>query len=326
MTCNTQIKRLNAIWIAKETTAGTLVDPSIFIPFSKAKLVPEIEVSKNTNAYGQIIENYNNNVSKVMSKTEIEWDVLDVSIWYILLGLLSTYTNTDNWDWTHTHKFELQNDNCNDTFSIYEVSKTWNKQAGYSMLDNASINLVSGETIKFKSVYKGKAIVDATNNVTPTYNSVEKEFLASNATIKFWTDLTAAASATPTPLKEINLNINKNVKENTAIHGDTGVISLNNLQTTINWDLTAIMESDDLRQKVLNGTNQAAIIEVEWRTIWSVKAKITININKLTFESWDSSDDLNGLVEETLGFDVAYDSANNQAIEIELINDKNTDY
>jgi len=331
MTCNTQIKRLNALWINTEDTAGTMKDPVMFIPFSKASLKPEIEISKNTMAYWNIVENYENTPSKSYSILDIEGDVLDVSFWYLSYWALSQYTHTDDWNWNHTHSFEIQNDNCNKTLSAYEVSKTWNKQTTYNMLDSLSINIVSWDTIKYKASLKWKSITDADNVVNVVYNDKEKSFVSNSVIIKMGTDLTDAENQTPTSVKEFNVNINKNAKEIEGTRVDWSdsidVLGFNNLQTTINGDLTKLFEDEVYRDKVLNWEVNAMIIEAKWRDLASwEKAKLKIYINKASFESWSSSDDLNGLIEETLGFDVAYDSNTGSTIKIELINDYDLDY
>ena len=153
-----------------------------------------------------------------MSETDIEGDVMDESIGYLLEAALSDTNIVDNGDGTYTHIFNRKNDTCNSSYSVYDANSVKNKQASYNMLDSLELKYVAGQPVKFKAIFKGKKIVDATSDIAPTYNNVEDGFMSSNAVIKFASDITGLDTAEIVELKEFNITIQKKVKETEALH------------------------------------------------------------------------------------------------------------
>lgn len=86
------IGRLSAIWLGKETTRWTAVQPTVRIAKESGVLNPTTESVNDESWYGVIDGIYNSFTTKNSSNLTIEWVAKDYSMWFFLLGALWKYT------------------------------------------------------------------------------------------------------------------------------------------------------------------------------------------------------------------------------------------
>lgn len=89
---NAYIGRRSAIGLWKETTAGTKVNPQVWIPKESGVLNPSFETAQDTSWYGVIDEVYDTFTTKNFSNITLTGIVRDDFIGYLLLGALWKYT------------------------------------------------------------------------------------------------------------------------------------------------------------------------------------------------------------------------------------------
>lgn len=94
------IGRLSAIWLGKETTRWTAVQPTVRIAKESGVLNPTTESVNDESWYGVIDGIYNSFTTKNSSNLTIEWVAKDYSIWFFLLGALWKYTKVYCVTWT----------------------------------------------------------------------------------------------------------------------------------------------------------------------------------------------------------------------------------
>ena len=105
MSWEAYIGRRSAIWLWKETTAGTKVSAQVWIPKESGTLNPSFETAQDTSWYGVIDEVYDTFTTKNFSNITLTGIVRDDFIGYLLLGALWKYTKlycvtgTPSW-WT----------------------------------------------------------------------------------------------------------------------------------------------------------------------------------------------------------------------------------
>lgn len=86
------IGRLSAIWLGKETTRGTAVQPVVWIPKESGVLNPSLESATDESWYGVIDGVYDSFTTKNSSNLSLSGVARDNSLWYLFLGALWKYT------------------------------------------------------------------------------------------------------------------------------------------------------------------------------------------------------------------------------------------
>lgn len=86
------IGRRSAIWLWKETTAGTAVNAQVWIPKESGVLNPSFEEAVDSSGYGVIDEVYESYTTKNTSNITLTGIARDDFIGYLLLGALWKYT------------------------------------------------------------------------------------------------------------------------------------------------------------------------------------------------------------------------------------------
>lgn len=94
------IGRLSAIWLGKETTRWTAVQPTVRIAKESGVLNPTTESVNDESWYGVIDGIYNSFTTKNSSNLTIQGVAKDYSMWFFLLGALWKYTKVYCVTWT----------------------------------------------------------------------------------------------------------------------------------------------------------------------------------------------------------------------------------
>ena len=96
------IGRLSAVWLGKETTPWTAVEPQVWIPKESGVLNPTFEESTDNSGYWVIDEVYDTFTTKNSSNITLGGIVRDSFIGFLLLWALGKYTKLYCISWTVT--------------------------------------------------------------------------------------------------------------------------------------------------------------------------------------------------------------------------------
>lgn len=94
------IGRLSAIWLGKETTRWTAVQPTVRIAKESGVLNPSVESATDESWYGVIDGVYDSFTTKNSSNLTLQGIAKDYSLWYLLLWALGKYTKVYCVKWT----------------------------------------------------------------------------------------------------------------------------------------------------------------------------------------------------------------------------------
>lgn len=224
------------------------------------------------------------------------------------------------------HVFRRANTNTHPSFTIYNSDPLEDIRAAYCMLDTLEIECVAGEWVRFSARFMGKAF-GSTSAQSPTYAS-QYPFFAKNAVCKVAATHNDLDAASALSVKRFKLTIKKNVTEFLAF-GSSSPASLHNQQFDVRGDFTLLYNSTTQRDYFVNSTKRAIRLTLPstGNTIGSGSVPtLQFDMPVNTFMTFDPSDSLDTLREQTLSFVSEYDITRSLTLECLLANARTTTY
>lgn len=325
-TCNVHIGRLSAIGLGKETTAGTAVEPTVWIPVESAEVAPIIKTTEDVSGYGVIDKIADVQAVENTSETTISGIVRANSIGHLLLGVLwKTKRPTKVEDNVYKHEFSLENTNCPLTYTICEDTPAGAKYAPYSVIDSIDIEAKVGDYVRFTVKYMGGTIVRTTDK-TPGY-AEELPFMANGFVVKMADTVTGLDTAQKISAQSFKITINKNLETFMAL-GSSNVDSIHNTVFEVKGDMEMAYNSDNYMQMAIDGTKKALRVTCESTQLIGAtkKAEFGLELPRVALSEWKKSSDADKIITQTLWFTGTFDTATMKTLSMWLQNSINTQY
>lgn len=328
-----EIGRLNSFALAKETTPGTPVAVTAWIPFESANLKPITEVIKDESGFGNINTPADAHVVKQSSEFSAKGIVRPTSFGHILMGTMGQQTAPALLETgVYKHAFTVKNDNAHPAYTMVRDNQTQEEQSSYNMVDSLTITGEAAQYLKYDVKIKGRKVTTTTGN-TPAFTATgENPFLVTKASVKIAANVAGLAGAARIAVLNFKLTIDKNLEQifSTSTDG-TEVVDFatqHNKNLTIKGDIELLYDSEAYKTLALAGTLQALEITVEGRVlIGATKYEaLTIQLASIVLEDWGKSDDNNNIVTQSFGFTGMYKLAETKSITIDLTNARTTTY
>lgn len=330
MTCtNAHIGRAQAIGIAKESTSWTLSAWTKFwLPKEGWIMKPVVETVKDQGGYWVIESDYDSQVAREITETDLNGIVDNVSIGILLKATFGTEASVAKWSpngAVYDHTFTVLQTNNHPSLSIWAYDPVGTYTSTYNMVKELKITANMWEYVKFDVQMVWKKMVSAS---TPTVGyASNSQFLARHvklyvATSEAWLD-----SADPIQLNSIEFTINKNVEmtgidlepdcflnQNFVISGSLESVFVNNTD----WlALTQGATEKFFRIKILN-------TDV---TIGSTaNPELSFTFAKAVFTEWDKSDDNDTIVTQTVWFVGHFNNTDGFSVKAKLSNTQSAVY
>jgi len=248
-----------------------------------------------------------------IKKSDDAWTLASVNI--------TTYANAKG------HYFSVLQTNSHPTYTLYSSDPITDQRAAYGMVNTFSFQVEVGDYAKFESQWMAKKM-ETTTAQTPAYTE-NNPFLAKNANVRFGTTEADLNGATASCVQNFNLSIEKNLTD-IQCFGSDNIDSLHNQQLTVSGDMEALFENVTLLDYVKNSSKKACRLELintgATAIVTGVYPTIMVDMLRVGFTERSQTDDQNGIVKQTLGFQGTYSPDDSATIEILLINDETTAY
>lgn len=328
-----EIGRLNSFALGKETTAGTPVAVTAWIPFESANLKPITEVIKDESGFGVISSPADAHVTKQSSEFTAKGIARPTSFGHLLLATLGQVAAPALVETgVYKHAFTVKNDNNHPAYTIVRDNQTQEEQSSYNMVDSLTLTGEAAQYLRYDVKIKGRKVTTTTGN-TPAYTATgETPFLVSKASIKFATNVAGLSGASRVAVQNFKLTIDKNLEQifSTSTDG-TEVVDFatqHNKNMAIKGDFEIVYNDETYKTLALAGTLQAVEIMLEGRTLIGATKyeNITIQLASVVLEDWGNSDDNNNIVTQSFGFTGMYKLAETKQITVDLTNARNTAY
>jgi len=326
-----EIGRLNQFGIGIETTKGTAVGATVWIPAEEASLQHRVENVKNESGYGVIEANADAHITQVSSEFSASGIVFSNTIGYMLLLALGQVAAPALQETgVYKHAFTRKNDNNHPSATILKENSTQDEQSAYHMADSLSMSFEVGDYMKYEFSSMGKGVATATG-LTPAYIA-EEAFKTSKVYVKFATDIAGLGVAAKVAVQSGSIEIAKNLEAiySTATTSTDAVelSSQHNKQLEISGEFEMVYDSTTYKTLANNLTKQAIEIAVEGTTLIGATKynTLTIRVASAVLENLEESGGLDDIRTVTFGFVGLYKLAETKSIEIDLINTKSTSY
>jgi hypothetical protein len=231
----------------------------------------------------------------------------------------------------YSHAFTRKNDNNHPAATIYHINATQQENSVYHMLQNIDFSFEIGEKASFSLTTMGRKVAND-SGLTAAFPAADEDFLVNCMSIKVADDVAGFSGATPISAQSSSLSIQKNLLQifgtRTGADCEFEFESQHNQAFAVSGDLTITMDSKAYQEAFEDGDYKAIEIEMIGRTLIGATEynKLTFTLPKVSFESYDTTDSLDEIVNQTVGFISMYDKTAGTTISASLQNTKATQY
>jgi len=257
------IGRLTKLGIGRETTRGTAVAPTYWVPVLDLSFDDKLELKNNESGYGNIAAINDASIVKKWGEGEYSGKIFHKSVgleMVALFGQLPTSvqrTTTGVYDNTYA----LLNTNQHASLTVALSEANYSGRFALGVISSWSLDAALGDYIRRKISIISKA--SASSSETPAFTN-EAEFIPKHMSIK----LAAAAasdatldSATAIKLRSISFDFNKNA-EGLQVFGSNDLDDVVNKQVEITGSFEMFYDDRTYHTLAQAGTHQAMRIDM----------------------------------------------------------------
>lgn len=315
------IGRLVNVGIAKESSRGTAVAASFWVPKSAVAFFDRATKAPADLSYGVIGAGHEASVLLHHAEGTVEGDVLDKIFGLILLAAFGSVSTAGPSDSAYTHTFSLSATNTHQSLTLTLNDPDRTDQYPLAMLDSLEMNIVPDDVVTFAANFltrPGRQIAAPAVSYT-----AQNKFLGRHAIIKVAALASGLAAASAITVKSLKFRINKNTFLNNVvgtIHPDDIV----NQKFEINGEMVLDLTDQTYRQYMLDGSYKALRIQLVNSDVLigaSSRPTFTLDLSRVHFDQWEPTRENDALVTQKILFEALYDVTNSNIInDCSLIN------
>lgn len=311
------------VGLGKETTRGTAVAPSYWIPKNDVSVEEKRQYVDDDASVGVVVDSIGAEIGKAWAEGEISGNVLDRSFGLFLLGALGSVSSAVKGGETivYEHTYSLSNANNHQSLTVEIKNDVEQKKFALGVLSSLKILAEAGKIVDFVAGFKAKKGVTASN--TPSYLTTEKLFVGKHAILKTATDLSGLGAASPINVRSVEISINKNVEDHDAI-GDDEPVDFANKFVSVEGNIEAMFENaSDFKALFEAGTRKALRLQITNSDVTigtGSNPELKLDLASVSFQDWSRKSGNNDLVTQTIKFKGHYSLADAKMIQIVLTN------
>ncbi len=316
------IGRLVNIGLGKETTRGTSVAPTYWIPVTELEYDDKVNYIKNDSGMARIDEFNDAQINEEWAEGSYSGKIYDRSVGMELVGVFGQAptsvqrTSTGVYD----HTYALLNTNAHTALTVGYKEANDDLRYTMGMIDTWSLEAVHDNFVRRSVTIKSKKQASASNTVSITD---ENEFIPKHITLKLASALAGLDAASATEIIGFNLEISKNV-EPLYVMGSNEPDDIANKQFAISGSFELYYEDQTVRDYVLNNTTRAMRIEMLSTTIIGSSGTHTpalrFDLSKVSFQENARKLDNNEFATNTVNFEAYFSIADSNSITGRLTN------
>lgn len=316
------IGRTADIGIAREGTRGTKNTTADFwLPKMSLTLDDGVEQVINESSVGVIEDAEDAVVVGKFAEGEIEGNIYDESFGLILLAAMGAVSTSGPAETTvYTHTFTVDQSAQHDSLTLLLDDGNQDYSYALAMLQSLNIDISLGQFAKFVAAFRSQA--GATETLTPSY-SAENHFLPQHGSVKIASAVSGLGAASAIDVRSIQLTINKNIEDDRKL-GSLAQVDILNKQFSVEGTIELVFDSNTFKTQMLADTAQAMRIELTNSDVTigsSLNPKLTIDLSKVKFGSFERNYSNNDIVTATVNFKAFYKTAESDMIEVVLVNE-----
>ncbi len=316
------IGRNYKVGLGKETTRGTAIAPSIWVPKYEVTHDEKREYIVDESSIGIIAEGLSQAVVKEWAEGELSGKMGDKSFGLLLLVALGQVASAAKAGETlvYEHTFSLLNSNTHPALTI-EIKNDLEQLAfALGALKSLKLKAEIGKYVEFNAGFESKKGATATS--TPAYTA-ENEFHCKHAVLKLADTLAGLDAASAVDIKSIEISIDKNIESQFYL-GSIGPSEIYNKQISVEGSIeTVFKDLATFRALFKAGTQKAMRIDLVNSDVTigtSANPRLKIDMPKVYMSDWSRAGANNEIVKQTIKFKGVYSLSDSKLIEMILTN------
>jgi len=297
------VGRRGTLGIAIEATRGTAVSPTYWLPFVTMSFKDTIESAREDQGMGKIADSDSFYVTMRMGEGEIESQLYDSALGYILTSLLGAVPVTTGAG-PYTHTFTLSQSNQAKTLSLYWTDPDRSYMFPNAVVDSLQMSVEPSGIVSWTVGFKTKGSKDWAAQ-TPNFTAVGSKFLHQHLQFRLASAIAGLSGATPISLKSLELTISRNTIFDNVI-GTVEPEDILSQQISVEASINLNLEDDTYRNFMLGNTYRAAEIKL----LRSTSSSLTLQLPRVDFSEWEPDYTLNEIAKQSINLKANYDTAN----------------
>lgn len=319
------IGRKVAVGLGKETVRGTAVAPAFWVRHLSLDFKKMGEAVQNESALGRREKFSDSEIVKEWAEGKLEGKVNHKSIGLVLLGAFGTVNSAANGvDGAYDHTFTVNQSNVGQSLTIAKKDGVNDRRHALAMIKSLEITIEAGEYVKFSADIIAKKGADASDTVAYVE---EYEFTSKDAYIKFGDldDIADAQGNTASAIKSGKITLDLGVDAYYEV-GSTEPAEIHGQAIEVTGEVVARHSDTTYEDMYYANTKKSMVFGFENTAIDldgnGVHPKLEFALPKVSVTDYDTSNDLDAIVEQTMGLTGQLSLGEGYAITAVLTNDQ----
>lgn len=297
------VGRRGTLGIAIEATRGTPVAPTYWLPFVTMSFKDTIESAREDQGMGNIADSDSFYVTMRMGEGEVESQLYDQAIPYILTSLLGAVPVTTGSN-PYTHTFTMSSSNQAKSLSLFWQDPDRSYMFANAVVDSLNMSVEPSGIVSYTIGFKSKSAKNWAT-LTPTYTTLGSKFLHQHLQFRLASAVGGLAAATAISLKKLDLTIKRDAIFDTVM-GTSEPEDVLSQTIGVEGSIDLNLEDDTYRNYMLGNTYRAAEIKL----LGSASSSLQLQFPRVDFSEWEPDFTLNEIAKQSINVKANYDSAN----------------
>lgn len=297
------IGRRGSLGLAKEATAGTIVAPTLWLPYTNLTFDDKTTTVVEEEGLGRIEDSDARHQTMRFGEGDIEGELEDTRLGLLLTSLFGASPSTAGSN-PYTHTFTFTNTNTHTSLSIAYQDPDQTRIFPYSVINSLQIVVEPENIVTYTAGFMSRVSRDWTA-LTPSYTTLGSKFLPQHLIFKLASAVGGLTAASNISLKRLELNLTANSQFDN-VTGTAEPEAILNHQFSVEGSITLNKEDDTYRDYFLDNTYRAMEIQL----LRSSSSSLQLRFPRVSFSEWEQDRSLNEIVGQTLTFKGHYDATN----------------
>lgn len=297
------VGRRGSLGVAFETARSTPVVPTMWIPFATLSFADKIESARENQGLGKIADSDSFYVTMQMAEGDVEAQLYDQPMGYILGSLLGAVPVTTGSN-PYTHTYTLSQSNQAKSLTLYWTDPDRSYIFPLAVVDSFQMSVEMNGIVNYTIGFKSKTARNWAAQ-TPSYTTIGSKFLHQHVQFRLASAVGSLAAATPISLKSLELNINRNTVFD-SVMGTVEPEDILSQEISVEGSINLNLEDDTYRNYMLANTYRA----MEIKLFRSSSSSLQFQFPRVDFTEWEPDFTLGEIAKQSINFKANYDTAN----------------
>lgn len=312
--------RTQSVGLGKETTAGTAVAPTVWLPHQDLTIEDRKDVITDNSALGTRYGAFAVDTSMERAEGNINGLVYDRSFGHVALAAMGSVASAAHGSASgaYVHTFSVAN--ALPTYTIAKKDGNESVRHAYGVLNSLEITVNMDGYVGFTSSWLARKGASASNTVS---FSTENRFRPQDVTVKLADTVAGLDAASAVRFRELTLTVNNNIFTEPALGTTNPEYYPGVVETAISFGKLYV---DTTFKDLVFGTDQKAIriefnrSDVEIGTGTPTTPSIVFDFEPGFFSEWGREGGLDDLKAETISYQPIFSTSASKQFSLEITN------